>query len=153
MTQLILPSDSNSLGTAFGGRILEWMDICAAIAAQRHCRRQVVTASIDAVHFHAPVLSGEVAHVQATVNAAFRHSVEVAVTVHSEDPVRGDRTLCCSAYLSFTALDARRSPAAVPPLLLENDGDRARQRDAEARKAHRIEARATSQEDLQATHP
>src|SRR4051794_30704776 len=76
MAQIVLPGDANALGTIFGGKVMSWIDIAAAIAAGRHARRVVVTASIDALHFKAPVKVGQVVHVQATVNFAARTSME-----------------------------------------------------------------------------
>src|SRR5688572_11317024 len=87
MTEIVLPSDSNALGSAFGGRVMQWIDICAAIAAQRHCRKIVVTASMDDLHFHAPIRVGMIASLVARVNATFGRSIEVGVDVHSENPL------------------------------------------------------------------
>ncbi len=139
--QLVLPSDSNSLGSAFGGQVLSWIDICAAICAQRHTQRQVVTASIDEVHFHAPLRVGMTAVIEARMNASFRHSVEIAVDVHAENPVSGYRKHCCSALLTFTALDEDFKPSPVRPLLLENDDDKKRQQAGEDRRKERLKNR------------
>src|SRR5579883_2383583 len=83
MIESVLPSDANSLGSAFGGKIMQWIDLCGAIAAQRHCRRPVVTASMDDLHFHAPVKIGHWAVLRAKVVAAFTTSMEVRVTVQT----------------------------------------------------------------------
>src|SRR3954471_1668060 len=91
MTEIVLPSDTNALGTIFGGKVMSWIDIAAAIAAGRHARRVVVTASIDALHFKAPVKVGQVVHVQASVNYAARTSMEVGVRVDSENQLTGER--------------------------------------------------------------
>ncbi|MBK8010827.1 MAG: acyl-CoA thioesterase [Deltaproteobacteria bacterium] len=144
MNELVLPSDSNALGTAFGGRVLQWIDICAAIAAQRHCRSRVVTASMDAVHFHAPIRVGMVASLEARVQATFTRSLELSVKVHSENPVSGERRHCCSALLTFTALNERFEPTEVPPLRLDTEDDRSRQTAAEARRAARLRHRVES---------
>lgn len=138
---LVLPSDSNSLGGAFGGQVLSWIDICAAICAQRHTRRQVVTASIDEVHFHAPLRVGMTGVVSAQVSAAFRHSVEVAVEVWAENPVSGYRKQCCTALLTFTALDEDFKASPVPPLDLKTEEDRKRQTNGEERRKRRLENR------------
>src|SRR3954463_1200085 len=86
MTHMILPSDANPLNAAFGGRVMEWIDICAGIAAQRHCRHIVVTASMDDLHFHAPVQVGWTVTLRARVLATFHSSMEVGVTVTAENP-------------------------------------------------------------------
>jgi acyl-CoA hydrolase len=109
MAQLLLPGDANSLGAAFGGTVIGWIDICAAIAAQRHCRQIVVTASMDDLHFHAPIKVGWTAILKARVLAAFSSSMEVGVTVHSENPLTGERALTTSALLTFVALDSTRT--------------------------------------------
>lgn len=141
MSEIILPSDSNSLGTAFGGRVMQWIDVCGAIAAQRHCRMTVVTASMDELHFRAPIRLGHVALLEARVNAAFNRSLEVEVCVESEDPKTGERRLCCEALLTFAALDDEFKPTQVPPLLLETDEDRERDRLARTRRADRLSHR------------
>src|SRR5579862_7791001 len=86
MTELVLPGDANSLGTIFGGKVMQWVDIAAAVAAMRHAGMQVVTASIDALHFLTPIRVGEVVVLRAQVNEVFRSSMEVGVRVEAEDP-------------------------------------------------------------------
>ena len=132
--EIVLPSDSNALGTAFGGRVMSWIDVCAAIAAQRHCRSKVVTASMDELHFHAPIRTGMVAVLRAVVTATFNRSLEVSVEVHSEQPETGERSHCCSARLTFAALDDDFRPTCVPPLLLETEEEIQLQAEAEARR-------------------
>ncbi len=141
MNEIVLPSDSNALGTAFGGRVMQWIDVCGAMAAQRHCRRRVVTAAIDSLHFRAPIRIGEIAAMRAEVTATFTHSLEVAIEVFGEDPVSGQKRVCCSAFLTFTALDEQFRPTAVPPLLLETDAERARASAAAERRAQRLAMR------------
>jgi acyl-CoA hydrolase len=139
MAEVVLPSDANVMGTAFGGRIMQWMDICGAISAQRHCRLPVVTVSIDDLHFHAPIRIGSIALLDAKVTAAFRTSMEVEVVVMAENPLTGDRDLCTSAYLTFVALDSRGRPAEVPPLRLETKVERALFEEAKERRERRLE--------------
>ncbi len=138
MVQMVLPGDTNALNAAFGGSVMGWIDICAAIAAQRHCRQLVVTASMDDLHFHAPIRMGWTANVKARVLAAFTTSMEIGVTVHSEDPLTGTRTLTTSALLTFVALDKDGKRLPVPPLLLETDADRQAFEEAKARRAERL---------------
>ena len=144
-THLVLPGQTNALNTAFGGQVCAWLDMAAAVAAQRHCRRTVVTASMDEIHFHAPVLVGHVAVVRAQVNAVFRSSIEVGCDVWSEDPLTGDRRHTTTAYLTFVALDASGRPAAVPPLLCETDEERAREAAAHERRKGRLERKKAQQ--------
>jgi acyl-CoA hydrolase len=138
MAEVVLPSDANVMGTAFGGRIMQWMDICGAISAQRHCRLPVVTVSIDDLHFHAPIRIGSIALLDAKVTAAFRTSMEVEVVVMAENPLTGDRDLCTSAYLTFVALDSKGRPAEVPPLRVETKVERALFEEAKERRERRL---------------
>lgn len=140
-TEVVLPSDANNLGTVFGGRVMEWIDIAAAVAAGRHCRTTVVTASMDDLHFLAPIKAGMVVVLIAQVNFAGRTSVEVGVEVLSEDLRTGERRRCCHAYLTFVALDSKGRPTAVPPLLPETEEERRRFRRAEQRRQFRLERR------------
>jgi acyl-CoA hydrolase len=141
MTELVLPQHSNAIGTAFGGTVLAWIDVCAAIAAQRHCGRVAVTAAIDQVNFLAPIRVGDVVVLTARVNAAFRTSLEVEVEVQVEDRATLHRRPCVDAFLTFVAVDDEGKPAPVPPLLCETADDERRQREAEARRARRLGGR------------
>jgi acyl-CoA hydrolase len=138
MTEIVLPGDSNALGTAFGGRILQWIDLCAAVACQRHCRTRVVTASMDDVAFVAPIKMGMAVELRARVNAVFRTSMEAGVRIESENPVTGERRHVLSAYLTFVAQDEHGRAVVVQPLLPETEVDRRRERDAQARRAIRL---------------
>ena len=111
MSQIILPSDANPLEAAFGGRVLEWIDICGGIAAGRHCRHAVVTASMDDLHFHASIRVGWVVTLRARVLAAFRSSMEVGVLVIAENPLTGEQHLTTTALITFVALEPDGSPA------------------------------------------
>jgi acyl-CoA hydrolase len=121
MTQLVLPSYANSMGNAFGGRVMQWIDLAAAMSAMRHARMAVVTASIDQLSFHAPIRVGQMAILRARLNAVFGSSMEVEVTVDAEDPLSGERTLCCDAFLTFVALGPEGKPARAPLLLTETE--------------------------------
>ncbi|WP_224245906.1 acyl-CoA thioesterase [Hyalangium gracile] len=145
MTQLILPSDANNLNSAFGGKVMEWIDICGAVAAQRHCRQVVVTASIDDLHFHSPIRVGWIAQLRARVLAAFRTSMEVGVTVHAENPLTGERSLTTSAVMTFVALNKDGGRVMVPPLKLETEAERGAAREAEERRGQRLARRKEAQ--------
>jgi acyl-CoA hydrolase len=138
MAEVVLPSDANVLGTAFGGRIVQWMDICAGMSAARHCRMPVVTVSIDDLHFHSPIRIGYVALLDARVTAAFHTSMEIEVVVMAENQLTGVRDLCTSAYLTFVALDAAGRPIAVPPLRVRTKAERARFDEAKERRERRL---------------
>jgi len=141
MTQMILPSDANPLNAAFGGRVLEWIDICGGIAAGRHCRHAVVTASMDDLHFHSPIRVGWVVTLRARVLATFRSSMEVGVRVTAENPLTGEQHLTTSALITFVALNTDGSRAEVPPLLLGTETERAAYEAAHARRRERLERR------------
>ncbi len=138
MTEIVLPSDANALGTIFGGKIMAWIDIAGAIAAGRHARRVVVTASIDALHFIAPVKVGHVVHIRAAVNYAGRTSMEVGVRVDSENPVTGETHHTATAYATFVALDDHGRPCVVPPIAAESPEEKRRFDQAVKRRASRI---------------
>jgi acyl-CoA hydrolase len=141
MTEIVLPNDTNPLGNMMGGRVMHWIDIAAAIAAGRHARSPVVTASVDQLDFHNPVRVGGVVVLQALVNYAHRTSMECGVKVWSEDRASGRRKHVASAYLTFVALDPNTGrPTRVPPVLAETAEERRRCKEAEKRRAERIAA-------------
>lgn len=137
---IVFPGDTNPHGTIFGGRVMQFIDQVAAMAAQRHCRRIVVTVSMDALEFKAPIHIGEYAVVRAVVNRAWRSSMEVEVTVDAEHPLTGERRRSAEAFLTFVALDDRHRPIAVPPVQPETDAEWARYHAAEARRTARLAA-------------
>lgn len=138
MTEIILPEDTNQYGNVWGGRIMALIDKAAAIAAIRHSRSNVVTASVDSLVFRAPVRLSHILRLYASVNAAFGSSMEVGVKVLSEDPLTGDRDHCCSAYVTMVSLDADGRPAGVPGLRTRTAADRRRQSDARRRRRSRL---------------
>jgi len=138
MTEYVLPTHANALGNVFGGQILAWMDICAAICAQRHCGTVCVTAGIDDLAFDQPVRVGQVVRVDACISAAFRSSVEILVQVRGEDPASGHTWPCVSAFLTFVALGPNSRPCAVPPLLVESEAERTLQAEAHERRSLRL---------------
>ncbi len=142
MTQLVLPSHTNSIDTVFGGTVMSWIDICAAIAAQRHSNREVVTASIDQLNFIAPIKRGWVVNLKASVNFASRTSMEVGVRVDAENPKTGEMFHTASAYLTFVALGSDGKPTSVPGLNLINDIEKRRYSAAENRRSQRLAARS-----------
>jgi acyl-CoA hydrolase len=138
---IAMPGAANALGTVFGGQVMSWIDVCAAVAAQRFCRSDVVTAAMDQLVFEAPIRQGEIAVVQAMVNWAGRTSMEVGVRVEAEDPYTGTRRHTATAYLTFVAIGRDSRPQPVPALTLESLDERRRWADAEARRAGRLAAR------------
>jgi acyl-CoA hydrolase len=139
--QIVLPGLTNVHGTIFGGMLMQWIDIAAAVAAGRHAGGAVVTASMDRLHFLTPVHLGEVVTLQAQVNFAARTSMEVGVRVFAEGRPGEKRRQATRAYLTFVAVDDLGRPRAVPPLVLRTDEDRRRFRDAGRRRAVRLRER------------
>lgn len=153
MTEFVLPTHTNPLGTAFGGQIMAWIDICASIAAMRHAREVVVTASMDDLHFRAPIYQGEVVVLKAQVNRAFHTSMEVGVRVEAENPLTGERRHCSSAYLTFVALDAEGNRVRIPPLLPETEEEKRRYEEAAERRRIRLERRNQERNVVVNPHP
>jgi acyl-CoA hydrolase len=141
VTHFVMPGDANTLGTAFGGTLMQWTDLAAGMAAMRHSRLPVVTASIDQLTFLAPARIGHMALLVAQVTAVFTTSMEVNVEVSTEDPRTGERRRCCDAYLTFVAIDGSGRPTKAPPLATETDEERRREREARVRRASRLALR------------
>ncbi|MCB9073670.1 MAG: acyl-CoA thioesterase [Bdellovibrionaceae bacterium] len=141
MTELVLPTHTNALGSVFGGTVMSWIDIAAAICAQRHSRKTVVTAHIDEVNFIAPVYKGWVINVKASVNHVATTSMEIGVRVDAENPQTGEMFHTASAYLTFVALDSFGRPTTVPALKLETTDDKRRHEAAVSRRNARLQKR------------
>ncbi|HEX7367016.1 MAG TPA: acyl-CoA thioesterase [Pelobium sp.] len=116
MNELVLPNDTNTLNNLMGGRLLHWMDIAAAISAQKHCNRIVVTASVDNVSFQHPIKLGDVVTIHARVTRAFNTSVEVRLVVWAENIPSGAKVKSNEAYYTFVALDEHGKTVPVPPV-------------------------------------
>ncbi len=136
-TYLVMPGDTNYLGSIFGGKVMQYIDTTGAIAAMRHARRVCVTASLDRLDFHVPIASGHIVILNASVNRAFGSSMEVGVRVEREAPLTGERAHTASAYLTFVALDDDRHPVRVAPVAPANAEDERRHADALARREAR----------------
>jgi acyl-CoA hydrolase len=141
MVEYVLPQHANVGGTVFGGQIMAWVDLCAAICAQRHAGRPCVTAFVDDLLFKRPVRVGQVVRLRAQVVATFHTSMEIDVKVSGENTVTGEVWPTVEARVVFVAMDDARRPTAVPPLLLESDEDRAAQAGAEERRRGRLAKR------------
>ena len=124
MNELVLPNDTNTLNNLMGGRLLHWMDIAAAISAQKHCNRIVVTASVDNVSFRHPVKLGDVISIEAQVTRAFNTSVEVRLTVYAQNIPSGTRVQSNQAYYTFVALDQDSKTIAVPQVVPETEEEK-----------------------------
>lgn len=125
-SKIILPNDTNTLGNLMGGQLLNWMDINAAISAQRHCRRVVVTAAVNNVSFNKGVKLGDVLTIESKVSRAFSSSMEIFLDVYVENHRTGKRTKCNEAIYSFVAVDQVGSPINVPELVPETELEKER---------------------------
>lgn len=121
MTELVLPNDTNVFGNLMGGRLMYWMDIAAALSAQKHANAPVVTASVDNISFEAPIKLGNAVYIEAKVTRAFTSSMEVHMRVWGEDLQRRNRYKSNEAYYTFVALNAEGKSSPVPQLTPETD--------------------------------
>lgn len=133
-THVVLPNDTNPLGNLFGGELLAWMDVISSVAAHRHSKRVVVTASVNHVSFQDPIKGGSIVTLEAKVSRAFTSSMEVIVDVFVENQVTGVRKKSNEAIYTFVAVDQNGGPIQVPELIPETDEEKARYEGALRRK-------------------
>lgn len=124
MTELVLPNDTNTLNNLMGGRLMHWMDIVSAIAAQKHSNRIVVTASVDNISFKHPIQLGNVVTLKAKVTRAFNSSMEVRIDVDAEDIPASRKVESNSAYFTFVAVDQSGRPIDVPEVEPETEEEK-----------------------------
>ncbi len=142
MVEIVLPNDANPLNALLGGRLMHWIDLAGALAAHRHSRSYVVTASIDHLDFVTPVHVGDMVILRSTVNRAFNTSMEVGVKVFVENYINGTSRVVSTAYLTFVAVDRHGHRLPVPPVIPETEDEKRRYEDAGRRREHRIAERA-----------
>jgi|SRR5215813_4941636 acyl-CoA hydrolase len=140
-SELALPNDANVFGNVLGGKVMHLVDLAAAMAAMRHARRPVVTASVDSLCFMHPVHIGQLIILRSSVNRVFRTSMEVGVNVTTEDLMTGEHLHTCSAYLTFVALDDARSATPIVPVIPETEVEKRRYREAGERREYRLTLR------------
>jgi acyl-CoA hydrolase len=124
MTELVLPNDTNVFGNLMGGRLMYWMDIAAALSAQKHSNSAVVTASVDNISFENPIKLGNVVHIQAKISRAFNTSMEIHLKVWGEDLKKQHKYKSNEAYYTFVALDPDNKPIPVPELITETEEEK-----------------------------
>ncbi len=142
MTELVLPNHANVQGNILGGRVMHLIDLAAAMAAARHCRRQVVTASVDSLVFLHPIQVGELILLEANLTRAFHTSMEVEVQVCSEDLQTGERLQTSTAFLTFVGLDSSGNPCKVSKVRPESDLEKRRYEGALRRRERRLQDRS-----------
>ena len=135
----MLPSDANPMGNVHGGTILKLVDVAAAVAAMRHARTNVVSASIDRMDFYHPVYVGNLLILKASVNYTGQTSMESGVRVEAEDLKTGKLTHTGSSYLTYVALDEEGKPTEVPEVTPQSKIEKRRWRDAKERKTQRLQ--------------
>ncbi len=138
MTEIVFPNDTNSLGNLMGGQLLHWMDICAAISAQRHTNRVCVTAAVDNVEFHSPIRLGEIVILESQVNRTFRTSMEVEVNVWAENPRTQEKRSSNRAYYTFVSVDDDLQAVPAPSIEPETDDERHAYEEAARRRELRL---------------
>jgi uncharacterized protein (TIGR00369 family) len=138
MAQVMIPQDANPSGNVHGGVIMKLIDTAAGVVASRHARSNAVTASIDRLDFHHPVLVGDLLFIKGSLNFVGRTSMEVGVRVEAENIMTGEIRHTASAYLTFVALDDHGKPQEVPPLILETEDEFRRNHEAEIRREARL---------------
>lgn len=146
-TDIVFPHHANTMGTLFGGRALELLDINAAIACYRFARRQVVTASSEAVDFHVPVHVGDILEVRSRVVWTGRTSMIVRGELIGEKPRSGERQLCTVGHMGFVALDEHGKPVTIPPVRVETEAEK-RWFELGARVREQILARRAQPDDV-----
>jgi acyl-CoA hydrolase len=135
MRELVMPPHTNTLGSVFGGTVMSWIDVAAAMVAARHCNLPVVTVHIDDIDFIAPIRMGYHVHILASMNYVGRTSMVVGVKVISENPITGESRITTKAYLTFVALDDQGKPVPVPGLVPVTEEDHRRIENAKLRMA------------------
>lgn len=142
MTEVVLPNDTNALGGMLGGRLMHLVDIAAAIAGHRHSRSYIVTASVDYLEFRHPIRMGHIVVLKSSVNRVWNTSMEIGVKVFADNILTAERRHCCSAYLTFVALDEHGNKRRVLPVIPETEDEQRRYRQAEERRQGRLAHRA-----------
>ena len=137
-SEFALPNDANTLGNVLGGKVMHLVDIAGALAAVRHARCAVVTASVDHMNFLHPIHIGQLIVLCSSVNRVFHTSMEVGVRVEVENLITGQIRHTSSAYLTFVALDKEGRRVPIPPVIPETEEELRRYRDAEERRAYRL---------------
>jgi acyl-CoA hydrolase len=143
-SEFAMPNDANVLGHVLGGKVMHLVDLAGALAALRHARCPVVTASVDHMSFLHPVHIGQLILLRSSVNRVFRTSMEVGVKVWVEDLRTGDRLHTSSAYLTFVAIDGKGKCQGVPPVIPETSEEKRRYEEALRRREYRLELRKRS---------
>lgn len=148
MNELVMPHHTNPQMTVFGGTVMSWIDIAAAMCAAKHCNKAVVTAHISDIDFLAPIKIGEHVSIKASVNFTGKTSIIVGVKVTSENPYTQETRTTTKAYLTFVALDSHGKPASVPSIIPETEDEIRRYNNAKERREAQKELRTKLKQKL-----
>jgi acyl-CoA hydrolase len=135
--QVVFPNDVNNNGILYGGRLLDWIDELGGIVAQRHCRKDVMSASIDSLDFLNPIHERDIVILEGWLNYTGKTSMEVEIQVTSEDPITGNKSKTCQAFLTYVAVNENGIPTDVPPLITETEIEKKRYQQALERRKRR----------------
>ena len=124
MSEMVMPNDTNNLNTLFGGKLMNWMDVAAAICAHKHCNKTVVTASVDNISFKAPIQKGDIVTLNAQITRCFNSSMEIFIEVHAENHKTNQKTKSNMAFFTFVALNNKGMPSKVPKVKPESDEEK-----------------------------
>jgi len=138
MTELVLPNHTNQLGNLLGGQLMQWIDICAAVSSAKHSQHVCVTASVDRIDFHHPIKLGNVVTLIASVNRAFKTSMEIGVNVFAQSLIEGTRIHTNTAFLTFVSVDENSNPVDTFEIVPETDDEKRRFEEALQRRKNRI---------------
>lgn len=144
MTELVLPNHTNQLGKLLGGQLMHWIDVCAAMSASKHSNRVCVTASVDKIDFHHPVMIGDAVTLIASVNRVFKTSMEVGVEVFAENFRLGTKVHTNSAFLTFVAVDENGTPLEAIKVIPETEDEKRRFEEALFRRETRLKTRLSN---------
>ena len=124
MSEMVMPNDTNNLNTLFGGKLMNWMDVAAAICAHKHCNKTVVTASVDNISFKAPIQKGDIVTLTAKITRCFNSSMEIFIDVKAENHKTNQKIESNTAFFTFVALDSKGKPSKVPLIKAETSEDK-----------------------------
>ena len=124
MSEMVMPNDTNNLNTLFGGKLMNWMDVAAAICAHKHCNKTVVTASVDNISFKAPIQKGDIVTLNAQITRCFNSSMEIFIDVKAENHKTNQKVESNTAFFTFVALDNNGIPSKVPSIIPETSEDK-----------------------------
>ncbi len=148
LSRLVLPEDTNMFNNLYGGRLMEWMDNIASITAFKHCRKKIVTGSIDNLFFLSPIKLSYIVNIHSFITYVTRSTMEIEIDVSAEDLTTGEKHLTTRAFFTYVAIDDNGKPLEVPGLILSNDEEKKRFNDGVSRHNNRLKLLKETRESL-----